>query len=536
MISSKPLQLHLVLFRRYSSFAGCRGNSQPRWIKATFRLGGTLLASALFFYGYQTLVPKVCDCDDRAGYAVAVKKSSDLIRRVKDEIGAPGIVVGVSINGKTIWQEGFGYADIENRVLCTEDTVMRIASVSKSITMAAVAKLWEEGKLDLDKPVQEYVPYFPKKTFEGKKVDITCRHLISHLSGIRHYDKNVYKKEQEKSDAKTLKEEKENKNKCLKEGQDIKSEEKQLKAELELVEYYIKDKYDNVKMSLDLFKDDPLVHKPGTKFLYTTHGWTLVSAIVEAIVKEPFDVYICKLFKELGMTNTYLDVNETIIYHRSRHYRKDKKGRIQNTPYVDNSYKWAGGGFLSTVGDLLKFGNIMLYSLQYIDRSNECCNNSTDENILNPTEQQNEADSSLLRKNKNPILPKTVDGLAGDEKYRLRGYLKRDTVKKMWSIVENTEMPHNPESNYGMGWMIVSHKQDYGYCREQKFNVLHTGLAVGACSILLILPRHCQNGNAIECQWEQPPQGIVVAIISNLQGVSLRKVATEIATLFENAH
>ncbi|XP_023243128.1 serine beta-lactamase-like protein LACTB, mitochondrial isoform X5 [Centruroides sculpturatus] len=234
---------------------------------------------------------------------------------IKDETGAPGIVVGVSIDGKPVWQEGLGYADIENRVLCTEDTVMRIASISKSITMIAVAKLWEEGKLDLDKPVQEYVPYFPKKTYEGKKVDITCRHLVSHLSGIRHYEKNV-KKEQEKLDSvsskflyyKFLKEDKDNKNKSIKESQE----------ELEMKEYFIKDKYENVKSALDLFKDDPLIHKPGTKFLYTTHGWTLVSAMVEAVVKEPFDVYICKLFKELGLTKTYLDVNEPIIYHRSR--------------------------------------------------------------------------------------------------------------------------------------------------------------------------------------------------------------------------
>ncbi|GBO02177.1 Serine beta-lactamase-like protein LACTB, mitochondrial, partial [Araneus ventricosus] len=63
---------------------------------------------------------------------------------------------------------GFGYADVENRVMCSSDTVMRIASISKSITMAAVAKLWEQGKLDVDKPVQEYVPSFPQKFYGGK--------------------------------------------------------------------------------------------------------------------------------------------------------------------------------------------------------------------------------------------------------------------------------------------------------------------------------------------------------------------------------
>ena len=63
-----------------------------------------------------------------------------------------------------------GYADVENRVPCAPHTVMRIASISKPFTVSAAARLWEEGKLDIDKPVQEYVKYFPVKYFEGKEV------------------------------------------------------------------------------------------------------------------------------------------------------------------------------------------------------------------------------------------------------------------------------------------------------------------------------------------------------------------------------
>ncbi|XP_067140848.1 serine beta-lactamase-like protein LACTB, mitochondrial isoform X2 [Centruroides vittatus] len=528
MIASKPLHLHCCLLRRYSTFARFGGNTRTGWKRKTFRLGSALLAGGLLFCGYHALAPgfRVCECDQLPDYRVAIKKSRDLLRRVKDETGAPGIIVGVSIDGKPVWQEGLGYADIENRVLCTEDTVMRIASISKSITMIAVAKLWEEGKLDLDKPVQEYVPYFPKKTYEGKKVDITCRHLVSHLSGIRHYEKNV-KKEQEKLDNVSSKEDKDNKNKSTKESQE----------ELEMKEYFIKDKYENVKSALDLFKDDPLIHKPGTKFLYTTHGWTLVSAMVEAVVKEPFDVYICKLFKELGLTKTYLDINEPIIYHRSRHYCKDKKGKVQNTPYVDNSYKWAGGGFLSTVGDLLKFGNIMLYSLQYADETEDVGK------ISKETGEKQKTESPLPKKYKNSTSTENQDKSSAESRQmdecgrKLRGYLKRDTVKKLWTPVENTERPHEPELRYGMGWSVMSHKQDYGYCREQKFNASHTGLAVGACSILLILPRQCRGGmDAVDCKWDHPPQGTVIAVVTNLQGVGLRKVATEIAMLFDGIH
>ena len=94
---------------------------------------------------------------------------------------------------------GFGYADDENHIQCKSNTVMRIASISKSITMAVVAKyknisidskiliilssflqrLWQEGKLSFDKPIQEYVPEFPEKYFDGEKVCIAHKLIYS---------------------------------------------------------------------------------------------------------------------------------------------------------------------------------------------------------------------------------------------------------------------------------------------------------------------------------------------------------------------
>lgn len=84
---------------------------------------------------------------------------------------------------------GLGMADVENRVPCHPYTVMRIASISKSMTMAVVAKLWEDGKLDLDKPVQYYVPSFPQKTFNKEEVSTTTLIYFSvtlNLIGLYH--------------------------------------------------------------------------------------------------------------------------------------------------------------------------------------------------------------------------------------------------------------------------------------------------------------------------------------------------------------
>ena len=87
----------------------------------------------------------------------AVKSSEALVRVVMAMKMIPGLVIGVSHNGKEVWTRGFGYANIEQLSPIHSESVMRIASISKSITMLLVAKLVEEGKLDLDKPINEYL-------------------------------------------------------------------------------------------------------------------------------------------------------------------------------------------------------------------------------------------------------------------------------------------------------------------------------------------------------------------------------------------
>ena len=126
---------------------------------------------------------------DKAGSDTAISRSCRLIRRAMLERGIPGAVVAVMKDGKLVWSEGIGYADVENDVPCTSETSMRIASISKPLTTVALMQLWQKGQVDLDAPIQNYVPEFPEKEFDREKVVITTRQLLSHLSGIRHYSK-----------------------------------------------------------------------------------------------------------------------------------------------------------------------------------------------------------------------------------------------------------------------------------------------------------------------------------------------------------
>lgn len=66
--------------------------------------------------------------------------------------------------------------------------------------LTSSAKLWEDGKLDLDIPIQKYVASFPEKTFRGTPVTLTTRHLLSHLGGIRDYKKDKSSNEESKTE------------------------------------------------------------------------------------------------------------------------------------------------------------------------------------------------------------------------------------------------------------------------------------------------------------------------------------------------
>ncbi|MGH9736519.1 MAG: serine hydrolase domain-containing protein [Candidatus Acidiferrales bacterium] len=225
--------------------------------------------------------------------------------------GIPGGAMAVAVNGHLVYARGFGYADLEERVPVWPTTKFRIGSISKGLTATALVQLVEQGKIDLDAPVQKYVPSFPDK---GAK--ITARLLAGHLAGIRHY----------KGD-----------------------------------EFLISQHYDSVLDGLKIFENDPLVAPPGTGFHYSSYGYDLLSAVIESASGENFLVYMQRhVFTPLGLVDTTPDQNRSIIEERSRFYEHETNGTTDNAPYVDNSYKWAGGGFLSTSEDLVRFGSALL--------------------------------------------------------------------------------------------------------------------------------------------------------------------------------
>lgn len=225
----------------------------------------------------------------------------------------PGFAIAVAVDGQIVWSEAFGYADLEAQRAATPATQFRIGSVSKPLTAAAIAQLFETGTLDLDAPVQRYVPTFPEKG-----APVTTRLVAGHLAGIRHYQGD---------------------------------------------EFTLNRRFPTVTAALSIFKDDSLLSPPGARFSYSSYGFNLLSAVVEGASREEFLAYMSRhVFKPLRMTATAPDRNDSLIPNRTRFYdrRADGGGGYSLSQTVDNSYKWAGGGFLSTAEDLVRFGSALL--------------------------------------------------------------------------------------------------------------------------------------------------------------------------------
>jgi CubicO group peptidase (beta-lactamase class C family) len=237
----------------------------------------------------------------------------------------PGVSIAVVENGSQEWAAGFGSADLENFVPATSRTLYRLASISKSITAVAAMQLWQQGKLDLDAPVQKYCPAFPEK-----EQPITTRELLGHIGGIRHYKSGS-----------------------------------QADAENGNTKHFA----NPIQAGIDFFKNDPLVAKPGTEFHYSTQGFTLVGCAIEGASGERYVDYVRKnVLAPAGMTHTVPDDRFAIIPFRTRFYSKDDSGAITNADFLDSSYKIPGGGWLSSADDMAQF-EVAVLSDRLVTRS-----------------------------------------------------------------------------------------------------------------------------------------------------------------------
>ncbi|BBM03095.1 serine hydrolase [Microbulbifer sp. GL-2] len=303
----------------------------------------------------------------------------------------PGISVAVGSSDGVQWAQGFGYSDLESKVPMTKKTKLRIGSVSKVMTASALMRLVEQGVIDLDTEVRTLVPEWP-----DNHSPISLRQLTNHTSGIRHYKIPD--------------------------------------------EFLLNIKYSNTIEALDIFKGDPLLFSPGVKKSYSTYGWTLLSAAMEGAKGKGFkEIVHSEVFDPLQLKKTTFDDAAPIIPKRQRAYSYFG-GTLTNSPEVNSSHKYAGGGILSTPKDVVKF------ALAHLEP----------------------------------------------------GYLREDSLSKLFT---KSHLSDGSEINIGVGWFIGSEDLVAEYASDEYEDlrrilqehpniVSHSGLSIGSVSMLILCPDH----------------------------------------------
>ena len=244
-------------------------------------------------------------------YLTTYAQHEDILNEMTQEKHCTGISAGYMINGEVAWINSSGYMNQAADIPANDSTLYRTASIAKGMTAIAIIQLMEANLLKLDDPISMYISDLPQD-----KKGITIHQLLSHTSGIGSY-------------------------KSSKETESTKE-------------------YKNLPEASKVFIKRKLKFVPGTNFTYSTYGYVLLGMVIESVSSQSYEDYIHEhILIPAGMTNTGIEKygttysNKSQLYHR--HKKKNRIGKVNNL-----SNRIPGGGFYSTVGDLLKYGNAII--------------------------------------------------------------------------------------------------------------------------------------------------------------------------------
>ena len=339
-----------------------------------------------YYYG-RTETPNLDGLQPKMKYTELIKNNAnDILKREFKLLKTPSLSIAIGVNDSIIWSNSIGYADIENKLLADSTTKYRIGSISKSLTSIGLGILFQDKTLQPNSIVRDYVPYANSNLSE-----LTVKELASHTSGIRNYGSCL----------------------CL-----------------PIWEFYDNDQYNSIEESVSIFNNDDLLFEPSSDFSYSTYNYTLLSGVIEGASKSEYlEFMLSNVFVPLNLNQTIPDKAEKTSKNIAEFYDIDDN-QIKKAYYTNSSSKWAGGGFLSTPTDLVKFGN----------------------SVLN---------------------------------YKL---LDTTTTKLLFEPVKLNNGKVN-EQNYGLGWRNEISKEVIKDNREVRI-IHHGGTAMGSIAMLILFPEH----------------------------------------------
>jgi serine beta-lactamase-like protein LACTB len=243
-------------------------------------------------------------------YAVAIEQSRSLLDQVLQLY--PGTAVAVAVGDEIIWSTAFGFADVDRQIPVSRATQFRVYDAAMPLTATLAEELVEQGRLDLDAPVQRYLPEARDGGFP-----VTVRSLAAHLSGARDF---------------TEEEEIATPGPCP-----------------------------SARVALRSLPGGIFVRPPGLNFTPSRPGYLMLSAVLEAVTDRTYaELLDQSIARPAGMSSTMIDDPRRFLPGRSRFYERGWFGLLRSARTVDTSCRSGAGGLLSTTADLVRFGAALL--------------------------------------------------------------------------------------------------------------------------------------------------------------------------------
>lgn len=234
------------------------------------------------------------------------EKDFDLLIGSQYKPGEPGAAVLVARNGKVIYRNAFGMANMELGVAMKPEMVFEIGSMTKQFTAVSILMLMEQGKLSLDDEITKYIADYPT---QGNK--ITIHHLLTHTSGIKSYTGMMEWRPLWRKDMQPME-------------------------------------------MIDLFMNQPMDFAPGEKYLYNNSAYFMLGYIIEKASGLTYPEFLEKnIFKPLQMSNTFYGSQTRIIPGRAAGYQN--QDGFTNAEYLSLTQPYSAGSIMSNVDDLLKW-------------------------------------------------------------------------------------------------------------------------------------------------------------------------------------
>lgn len=375
-----------------------------KFSRRILRVFGTLfvlwLAWSIYYYSTFTQFPEaqfpITEEVSNPEYQNSIQQAKKHLQGVSKRLDVPSFSIAVGHNGKLIWSAAEGYANVDELIAATILTQYRVGSTSKAITATGIAKLVDKGGLKLDAVIGDTIT-----NWTPKKWDFTLRQLLSHTAGVGNYKD----------------------------------------FGLASAQYTLCNcnQFHSASEGLKVFDRYPLLYKPGSDFAYSTFDINLSSVVLEQAAGQPFLDYMQEnLFDVLKMKSTYGDHSRPKTKHMATFYETlDGSYREYRTMGIKHdvnlSYKWAGGGFISTPTDLVKMGNAWL------------------------------ADST---------------------------FLSMETKKEFWTPVKLSNGKVN-EQEYALGWRSwLEYKNEFLIDGKPIWMVHHGGVSKGSMNFLVLFPEY----------------------------------------------